>query len=904
MADTSLGFNLVGRDVSASRTLRGVGDQATRTSGAFASMGKIAGGVFGGFALTAGIAKVADYMRDAATAAMEDEKSQVALATAMRNVGAAHHVPEVENFIKDLMLATGVADDQLRPAYQNLVTATGDVTESQKLLQLAMDVSVGTGKNLESVTQALAKAHGGNLGALNRLAPVLDADTVKSKNFADATDQLTQKFKGQAAAAAETMAGKLQRISTAASEAQESIGYGLIDSLNILAGAEGNIDGTVNTIARLGDEIGEGIRLTARGIDATRDALSGLVGNVPGVEALADALSKVNLGTGVIGIIVQASDAIKALTGDTDAWAKVTSASTEGAIVSYRDASGAVVTYKDGIKQVVDEHGNILESSEDAAAALQELTAAQQAFNTVVSYAQGRLEFTRWLRDLDENVAKQTRTFDGYGAGARKNQDAVMEGFRMAAEQSNRWAKRTGADLEEYEANFAGRGAKVVRQFVDEGFDLKDIRKFLKSQGMWSDELQAVFSKEKHVAAYAKAMTLGAGLGKNLALGLAQGIADGTPGAAANAKALVEAAERAARNAAEINSPSKLMMREVGEPLAEGVAAGIDKGSSKAVAAGVKMVKTVTDEMAKAAAIASGVQDVIAGNAQDFADLVTDAWGEVSSALADAQGALDDFVNGAKDTFTSGIDLGAAWTGQWDSAGKATGISLVQGFENQVRGQEWFQNVIKAIREQGGSDALIQEIMSKGVAIGGALGQGILDQGLVGYFSENLATVEDSATQTANAIVPAFITAGLAAAQAMSDSFVATFGPQGAGRTALMEVMDSLSRDMGRTVNIDVAVASVSGAAIAAVAGLNMPHFADGGIVTGPTIGLLGEAGDEAVIPLDRLGSMRGKGGGDVYIDVHVSGSVMSERDLVTTVRDGIGREMRRRGKDPSVIGL
>ena len=44
-----------------------------------------------------------------------------------------------------------------------------------------------------------------------------------------------------------------------------------------------------------------------------------------------------------------------------------------------------------------------------------------------------------------------------------------------------------------------------------------------------------------------------------------------------------------------------------------------------------------------------------------------------------------------------------------------------------------------------------------------------------------------------------------------------------------------------------------------------IPALADGGIVTGPTLALIGEAGPEAVVPLDRMGSM---GGNNITINV------------------------------------
>jgi hypothetical protein len=59
--------------------------------------------------------------------------------------------------------------------------------------------------------------------------------------------------------------------------------------------------------------------------------------------------------------------------------------------------------------------------------------------------------------------------------------------------------------------------------------------------------------------------------------------------------------------------------------------------------------------------------------------------------------------------------------------------------------------------------------------------------------------------------------------------------------------------------------------------------MATGGIVTSPTAALIGEAGPEAVIPLDRMGSMGGS-----TINIVVNGSVTSEGDLVNSIRNAI----------------
>ena len=135
-----------------------------------------AGAAVGAFAVKVGT--------DAVRAAMEDQKSQALLASTLRNtVGATDAViASTEDYITLLQKEVSVSDDELRPALATLARATGDVASAQSLLGTALNVSAGTGKDLQTVSLALSKAVNGNLGALTRLGIPLDANTIKSNS--------------------------------------------------------------------------------------------------------------------------------------------------------------------------------------------------------------------------------------------------------------------------------------------------------------------------------------------------------------------------------------------------------------------------------------------------------------------------------------------------------------------------------------------------------------------------------------------------------------------------------------------------------------------------------------------------------------------------------------------------
>ena len=170
---------------------------------------------------------------DAAKAAMEDAAASDLLAGQLRRVTGASDatVASAEDYITALSMQVGIADDQLRPALGKLATATGDVSKAQDLLGIALDVSAQTGKPLEAVTASLARAYGGNLGALKKLIPGFDEAIIKSKDFEKAQDELAKLTGGAAAASADTAAGKFRTFGVSLDEAKEAIGAALLPAI-------------------------------------------------------------------------------------------------------------------------------------------------------------------------------------------------------------------------------------------------------------------------------------------------------------------------------------------------------------------------------------------------------------------------------------------------------------------------------------------------------------------------------------------------------------------------------------------------------------------------------------------------------------------------------------------------
>jgi hypothetical protein len=190
-------------------------------------------------AATFGATQLLKFAKNAAKAFIEDEQAATRLAQSVKNLGLAFETPRIEEFIAQLSRASGVTDDQLRPSMQKLLQTTGSVSKSTALLTQALDVSRGSGVDFETVVNDLSMAYVGQTRGLRKYSLGISQAELKTMSFADVQERLTKQFSGANAVYLETYAGKMQILSTAAGEAQETIGKGLVDSLSLLAG-EGN----------------------------------------------------------------------------------------------------------------------------------------------------------------------------------------------------------------------------------------------------------------------------------------------------------------------------------------------------------------------------------------------------------------------------------------------------------------------------------------------------------------------------------------------------------------------------------------------------------------------------------------------------------------------------------------
>jgi hypothetical protein len=191
------------------------------------------------FAAAFAVRKVVQFGKASVQAFAADEKAAKSLSIALQNTGNGFAQISTEGFIARMQDTYKVLDDELRPAFQTLLTATGSITKAQEGLRLALDVSAGTTKDLASVSSALAKGYSGQTTALSRLGAGLDKATIKSGDMDKILAVLSARFSGQALGSLDTYAKKMDALSVAAANSKEIIGKGLLDSIAALGSADG-----------------------------------------------------------------------------------------------------------------------------------------------------------------------------------------------------------------------------------------------------------------------------------------------------------------------------------------------------------------------------------------------------------------------------------------------------------------------------------------------------------------------------------------------------------------------------------------------------------------------------------------------------------------------------------------
>ncbi len=221
--------------------------------------GKVAAAAFAA-ASVAAVAYAGKLAIDGVRSAIADEAAQKKLQLTLQNVTGATNaqVKATEQYITQTQLAFGVSDELLRPSLERLARATGDVDKATKLQTLALDISAGSGKSLEAVTNALAKAQEGSTASLAKLGVGLSAAQLKTLSMDEITKKLADTFENQASAKADTFQGKMLRLSEAFNEGKETVGSFILDAITPLV--SGFVDNVIPALSKMSESLGKDLK--------------------------------------------------------------------------------------------------------------------------------------------------------------------------------------------------------------------------------------------------------------------------------------------------------------------------------------------------------------------------------------------------------------------------------------------------------------------------------------------------------------------------------------------------------------------------------------------------------------------------------------------------------------------
>lgn len=606
---------------------QGMDDAERRARGLGSTMSGMLGPALIGAAAAAGTFAIALGV-DGVKAAVEDEAAAAKLAKTLENLGLAHDTAPVEAYIDSMQRSLGIADSELRPAYDRLVRSIGNTEGANRALALSADIAAGTGKSLQAVTEALGKAYDGNTGGLSRLGAGLDQAILRTGDMQLITQRLAETFGGQATTQSQTFQGQLNRLQVAADELKEAFGVGLLGAIDDANGQTASLADTMADLEPLLESIGGYLGQTAQDYLTLAGAIK------DATEAGADFVD----GLGPLKFVVDA-------------------------------AASSFYQFANPVSYTVD----VFTAADKAARGM--------TSGTVLA-ALGARDVGSAASAAAPDVQSLTGAVDASGSEAT---DSAIR-FMSLAEA----------------INAVGSGT----------FN-------------WRKEISGSTPEAK---------ALGIELNYNAYL----------------ARINAAAAAAAASATGSLGSASSTTSEET------------DK-------------LTQAEKRLTAAYEAQSVQ---------FEDTKASLQQHITDLEAAGQRAQD-YADSIRDGLSAGLDLAAAYTGQFNKEGEKTGISLLEGFNRQVAHVEWFGNVLTAMKAQGADAGFIQEVAGLGPGIGGPLGEQLINDGLVPTMSDKWLNVQNKIDELGVQLVPQFMQQGIADAQALVDGMATQLAQEGSRLTKL-----------------------------------------------------------------------------------------------------------------------
>jgi hypothetical protein len=436
---------------------------------------------------------------DSVQAAMAEEAELAKLNTTLENLGFSGASDQISTFIDDMQFATGVSDSELRPSMQRLLVSTGNVAQAQNLLNVAVNTSIGTGKSLESVANALGKAYDGNFGALSKLNAGIDSSIIKSKDLDGAVAQLSSTFGGQAAARAQTLEGQIKILNIAFDELKEALGKGLIEGFTTAGGGINNLSVRMRDLQPQTEDLGRKAGTLASNLldaalgakelaDRGNDLLQGILSyGGPAFQLIGNAaLDALN----PIGQVINSLSGVNKALNPSGANGGVKSFGTGGAMAraaaAARDAKAAI----DGTTTAQD---NLSNSTGKVAKATQEMNPRLRAQIDLVKQLtssvddagkaldSARKEMNAWISSMAGSITSEINlgtAFDAmFNAEGEKTGQSLLDGFNKQIDQAGIFGSylkklnsEGGPELRDAVAKLGPEaGNKLAKEIIDQG---------------------------------------------------------------------------------------------------------------------------------------------------------------------------------------------------------------------------------------------------------------------------------------------------------------------------------------------------------------------------------------------------------------------------------------------------
>jgi hypothetical protein len=829
-----------------------------------------------------------------AQGAIEDQKAQALLAEQLRSsTGATEaQIAAVEKSIDAMARATGVADDQLRPAFATLVRATGDVSKAQQLLQTSMDISAATGRDLSAVTIAMGRAANGQIGALSRLGIPLDENVKKSKDFDAALQALNTQFGGAAATAADTYAGKMARAQVSIGEAGEALGTAFVPVIE------------------------QATQLITSGIGAfdsfnrTTDGLAGKLLTV-GTVGLG-AISTLSL---IGGQAIKLRDAFFVLDSETKKMTRSLTALGKMSLISTAAIGGAVVVYQayaNKKKEVEERTRSLTEAlkleGEAQQQALKDVVAADE---TLLGYAKNLTNLGLTFDDLEAAANGNSEAF----ANIRKEYDLYVKRGQFTTDRARQLGDAIG-----YQGEMTVGVANQIGDLIGEVDRLSQANlTAAESAKLAGDAIGALTGEEKSATEVTKEKIKQYFGRLRIERQITEGQKKMAEETAKSSKKTKEDTEASRKNT-EAKQKFAAKVNEAAEAVRDQLNTALDNAKQK--------LKDVTDDYNS---YVSTVSQAITGtinlsDAQRTATSNAEALAEATREQVEAQNAYADALASADpDAIATAFErLTKANARLNTEASKPQGFLAV--LRKQAGAAETFAGNIQKLLDAGLDQAAIDQIIGSGAEAGNAIAESLLGgvdpAANIDEVNKLIKSTQKLADTLAKATADKFKKAGVDQATSLLQGVQSVFDtwyPMLSDEN-IKGVVDPLKTISGWAATIEAQLAAIgstpapstpvavtspmagdwAGLTADEVRGIaswlgGFPGLADGGIVrarNGGTLVRVGEGGrDEAVIPLPS-----NMGGQTVNVTINVNGGDPN------AVVDALKRYVRTNGALPNVI--